>query len=100
MEGHFKLRDVWKEAGMDPATERTWDTENHIPEGGYFNRYYGETTREYQTRYDRFYLSEGKSSFGLSVKSFGLVANRPVNPFTKTHFLSDHFGIACELRLE
>eukprot|EP00584_Thalassiosira_punctigera_P002621 CAMPEP_0172547244 /NCGR_PEP_ID=MMETSP1067-20121228/16824_1 /TAXON_ID=265564 ORGANISM="Thalassiosira punctigera, Strain Tpunct2005C2" /NCGR_SAMPLE_ID=MMETSP1067 /ASSEMBLY_ACC=CAM_ASM_000444 /LENGTH=370 /DNA_ID=CAMNT_0013334301 /DNA_START=170 /DNA_END=1279 /DNA_ORIENTATION=+ len=126
MEGTLKLRDVWKESGEDPTTRYTWDTEDHRGDtkeegrggggGGYFNRYYGEDTRQYKTRYDRIYISDHRQeeeeeeevnnlskkqekqktkksclSLEVSAKSFGLLANRPVNPLTKTHFLSDHF---------
>lgn len=99
MEGAYDLRDAWKEAGGNPKTQFSWDTSNHLEEGGFFNRYYGERTREYTRRYDRLYISKGKG-LKISVESFGLVANEPVNPFTRTHFLSDHFGISVELNLE
>ncbi|CAB9528062.1 Tyrosyl-DNA phosphodiesterase 2 [Seminavis robusta] len=103
MEGtDFGLLDAWKLAGADPATQHTWDTRNHMDEeGGYFNKYYGDKTREYATRYDRIYISPpAQADSGMvSVESFGLLANKPVIPSSRTHFLSDHFGMVCELKI-
>ena len=75
----------------------------------YFNRFYGAETREYATRYDRIYFSDpadGSNATGqggpkhppVSVKSFQLIANKPVGD-SRFHFLSDHFGIACTVNL-
>jgi endonuclease/exonuclease/phosphatase family metal-dependent hydrolase len=103
MEGiDLSLIDAWKAAGEDPTTKFTWDTKNRIANGGFFNRFYGKNTREYNARYDRIYIQNalGPNALQLSVESFKLIANRPVSPDNKTHFLSDHFGMACELKLE
>jgi len=94
MEKHLHLVDVWKQSGAWNATKWTWDTKDH---GSYFNRYYGDSTREYVARYDRIYASLLPAS-KLSVQSFELIANRPVA--NKFHFLSDHFGISTTFEIK
>ena len=97
MESELGLLDVWKAAGSSEDTKWTWDTMDH---GATFNRYYGETTRQYTARYDRVYFSGGgsaASSPSFSVYSFDLMGNQPLrNPY---HFLSDHFGIESTVGL-
>lgn len=100
MEGYnnLGLLDAWKEGGAQPETKFTWDTVDHTTAdgGGSFNRYYGQTTREYTARYDRIYLSQhNKTLLSVVVDSFELIANKPLT--NRNHFLSDHFGIATEL---
>mmetsp|Transcript_14091 Transcript_14091/g.20820 ORF Transcript_14091/g.20820 Transcript_14091/m.20820 type:complete len:271 (-) Transcript_14091:376-1188(-) len=57
MEADKGLQDAWKLAGSDPNTKYTWDTVDHTAEStstksGSFNRYCGDTTRQYTARYD------------------------------------------------
>jgi hypothetical protein len=47
MQGDLQLLDVWKLAGSNPATKFRWDTIDHSKDGGFFNQYYGEDTRQY-----------------------------------------------------
>ena len=102
IENDNNLRDAWKLAGALPATQFSWDTINHESEGGFFNQYYGLLTREYVRRYDRIYISDSQAGVyqaKTSVQSFELIANTPASPSSTRHFLSDHFGIACKLKL-
>lgn len=109
MEEDLQLLDVWKLAGSDPRTQFTWDTIDHRHDGtkagendeGYFNQYYGETTRQYTARYDRIYvhhaihLIELEASNNSSPVTFELIANKPMT--SKLDFLSDHFGVVSKL---
>jgi endonuclease/exonuclease/phosphatase family metal-dependent hydrolase len=120
MEGvGYDLLDFWKLAGSNFTTKYTWNTRNEIKNGGYFNQFYGTTTREYISRYDRIYFhrtvaktnNNGQASEDskksaidenfppITVKSFKLMANRPVGS-SKHHFLSDHFGISSTFTLK
>jgi hypothetical protein len=100
------LRDAWKDAGADPATEFTWDTLDHRDaEGGSYNEYYGPSTRSYRARYDRVYYRNGSGSGNpaaaaavLRPARFELIASRPI-PLSRNHFLSDHFGVYAEFEL-
>lgn len=119
MEEIYGLVDVWKEAGSNPFTQFTWDTRDHRPkldifstffgcfsgspqdEQGYFNRYYGGNTKEYAQRYDRIYIKSTSASIKqVAVESFRLVANKPASKGSRTHFLSDHFGVVCVLNVQ
>lgn len=93
MENDLKLQDVWKMAGSNPLHQYSWDTVNK-PDG-YFNRYYGSDTRQYQRRYDRIYVT---NSCPLNVSDFSLIASKPISP-SRDHFLSDHFGLATEIQI-
>jgi len=106
MEDELGLSDAWKVAGSNLETKFTWDTNDHTTTGttvgtvnGSFNRYYGNSTRQYNARYDRIYFfSDQKSLVEVGVDSFELIANHPLtNPY---HFLSDHFGISTVLSLK
>lgn len=121
MEGaSYNLLDFWKLAGSDNSTKYTWNTRNEISNGGYFNQYYGDDTREYIARYDRIYYhcappvgeANGRNvkdkntgsqnvakTTPIHVESFKLIANKPVGS-SKHHFLSDHFGISSTLHLQ
>lgn len=106
IEKDYQLEDAWKLAGAERATQFSWDTLNHEgEEGGTFNQYYGWTTRKYTKRYDRIYISNNQPrnatlwQKNITVESFAFIANKPVSPNNTRHFLSDHFGIACRLRL-
>jgi Endonuclease/Exonuclease/phosphatase family len=121
------LLDLWKLAGGDIATKYTWNTRDEIGRGGYFNQYYGRDTRQYIARYDRIYYhcnsvpgaaaaatgdakedtnkrrrteagSAAVRTPTIQVESFKLIGNTPVGS-SKTHFLSDHFGISSTFRL-
>jgi len=109
MENLLHLVDLWKQSGTGNATKWTWDTKDH---GTHFNRYYGDSTREYVARYDRVYVwqppppppvastsscTQG-SQAAVTVQSFELLANQPVS--NKFHFLSDHFGISVTFQLK
>jgi endonuclease/exonuclease/phosphatase family metal-dependent hydrolase len=97
MEQTLELTDFWKHAGSNKATKFTWDTIDH---GTSCNRYYGESTRNYNARYDRVYgtTSSLTKPLNLKVSNFELIANKPVT--NKYHFLSDHFGIVTTFDLE
>ena len=105
IEQRYQLQDAWKLAGADHATRFSWDTLNHEgEEGGYFNQFYGWTTRKYTKRYDRIYISNKQSNSSMhqkniTVESFEFIANKPASPNSTRHFLSDHFGVACKLKL-
>ena len=114
----------WRQARANyPANKRNAPNDDHANKNsqGSFNRFYGASTREYAARYDRIYISlpnnnengtpansgdrnhgntvpsERSSLQDVSVDSFELIANKPIGR-SRTHFLSDHFGIACKLR--
>ena len=101
MEQGFHLLDAWKLAGAYFPDKYTWNTRDNRKKNGKgsFNRYYGDDTREYVARYDRIYVHQGNGdkAFLLRVPHFQLIANKPILP-SKTHFLSDHFGISAKLR--
>ena len=119
MENQLHLLDAWKLAGSDLDTKYSWDTMDHRSNKGQdirssrtfgsFNKYYGDSTRQYQARYDRLYIHQGnkveqkleqsQSLFNVSVPNFQLIANKPMQG-SKTHFLSDHFGIYIQIDLE
>jgi len=82
------MKDAWKLNGQNVSTKYTWDTIDHHPN---FNQYYGASTRQYQRRYDRVYISPN-----AKCTQFDLIANTPIGNST-THFLSDHFGIVATL---
>jgi len=98
------LVDVWKQAGAKNSTRYTWDTVDH---GSSFNAYYGRSsTRQYQRRYDRMYyrcLADHRHeqiprrACSVEVIDFSLIANTPIQSKID-HFLSDHFGVAAEIR--
>lgn len=94
----FQLLDAWKVAGSKIESKWTWDTRDHTQNGGFFNRYYGDDTKEYKTRYDRIYIHTTESMELQEVQSFELIANRPVT--NKYHFLSDHFGMSTRIILK
>lgn len=104
--GGLGYQDVWKLAGSDMQTKYTWNTRNNLSHGGYFNKYYGDHTREYIARYDRIYFKSlvmdtdqaSVGSRGIQVKSFDLIANQPVGS-SRRHFLSDHFGMSTSFQL-
>jgi len=99
MEEDLHLMDVWKLAGSNAETEFTWDTVDHREEyqGGSFNRYYGESARQYRTHYDRIYVKNTTVVDIKEVPSFELIANQPLT--SNLHFLSDHFGMKSRLKL-
>jgi endonuclease/exonuclease/phosphatase family metal-dependent hydrolase len=107
MEDDLKLLDVWKLAGSNPGTKWTWDTVDHTntgfmsnwfgEAGGYFNKYYGPSTREYSARYDRIYIATRVGDLEIKNATFELIANQSLT--NKYHFLSDHFGISSTLEL-
>jgi endonuclease/exonuclease/phosphatase family metal-dependent hydrolase len=99
MQVDLQLLDVWKMAGSNPATKFTWDTIDHRRDGGFFNQYYGEDTRQYTARYDRFYVFTANSSIEVEIApSFELLANKPMT--SKLDFLSDHFGMSSQINLK
>jgi hypothetical protein len=98
MEGTLGLFDAWKAGGAQPETKFSWDTNDHTAEGGSFNKYYGDRTREYNARYDRVYFSKHKTLPSIAVDSFELIANQPLT--NQYHFMSDHFGISTLLSLK
>lgn len=113
MEGDLQLLDVWKLAGSNPRTKFTWDTVDHRNDAAekgedagintlYFNQYYGETTRQYNARYDRIYIHHANHSMELDQDSapvtFDLIANKPMT--SKLDFLSDHFGVVSKLPIK
>ena len=121
MEGHLGLLDAWKWAGSNPFTRFTWDTIDHQSqqqqqrgrgrphsEHAYYNRYYGDGTRQYNARYDRMYLYPNQevqhqaagshASVQWGISNFQLVANHPIGD-SRTHFLSDHFGLSAQVSL-
>lgn len=102
MENNLELLDAWKRAGSSEVAKFSWDTKVHgqgEESSAWQNRYYGQRTRAYQARYDRVYIKDLRaSSLHVLVPVFELMANRPVSE-SRYHFLSDHFGIATELRL-
>eukprot|EP00521_Asterionellopsis_glacialis_P008598 CAMPEP_0195285886 /NCGR_PEP_ID=MMETSP0707-20130614/3556_1 /TAXON_ID=33640 /ORGANISM="Asterionellopsis glacialis, Strain CCMP134" /LENGTH=271 /DNA_ID=CAMNT_0040345455 /DNA_START=89 /DNA_END=901 /DNA_ORIENTATION=- len=97
MEETLGLLDAWKLAGSHSTTKWTWDTNDYRAQGGDFNQYYGDNTREYNTRYDRIYVLTN-NAIEVVVPSFELIANQSLT--NNRHFLSDHFGMACVLNLE
>ena len=100
MEVELGLLDAWKLAGSEKQTRFTWDTLDHTGvQGGSFNRYYGDDTRQYHARYDRIYCSKKTGIADIRVPSFELIANQPVTENNK-HFLSDHFGISTVLEVQ
>jgi endonuclease/exonuclease/phosphatase family metal-dependent hydrolase len=98
MEQRLDLKDFWKLAGSHAEHRFTWDTQDHRPAGGHFNRYYGDDTRQYHSRYDRIYIHP-QGALTPTVTSFDLIANDPIPP-SKTHFLSDHFGMEAKVNLQ
>jgi endonuclease/exonuclease/phosphatase family metal-dependent hydrolase len=94
------LGDVWKVAGSEPLNRFSWDTTEQL---GQQNRFYGSKTRAYQRRYDRIYYyhhaAANDDDNRVTVPYFRLIANTPVGS-SKFHFLSDHFGIAAEIKIE
>lgn len=116
MEDDFQLLDVWKLAGSNPSTQFTWDTMDHRTDAagrgkggdkkdGYFNQYYGQSTRQYTARYDRIYVHHANHSIDVlattdncSPVTFDLIANRPMT--SKLDFLSDHFGVVSKLPIQ
>ena len=91
------LLDAWKVAGASEETRFSWDTVAHgTGNEKRQNLYYGQSTRAYQRRYDRVYFWKRDKTLGLRVPSFELMANEPVSG-SPYHYLSDHFGISCEL---
>ncbi|CAJ1942866.1 unnamed protein product [Cylindrotheca closterium] len=116
MEEDLQLLDVWKLAGSNPSTQFTWDTIDHRndatengqedldPKEGYFNQYYGQSTRQYTARYDRIYIHHENHSIDLmptdngSPVTFGLIGNKPMT--SKLDFLSDHFGVVSTLPIQ
>eukprot|EP00977_Amphora_coffeiformis_P017472 scaffold5744_cov159-Amphora_coffeaeformis.AAC.1 len=103
MEHDLGLVDAWKQAGSPPDAKFSWDTMPHGEgESGWQNLYYGKRTRAYQNRYDRVYIKDllrAPSSSHVNVPIFEFIANKPVSA-SRSHFLSDHFGIAMELELK
>jgi len=118
---HNTLQGLVGGAAASPSTmAQTTTTDTDTNEEGYFNRYYGSSTREYATRYDRIYISlahkddnqqqhqtsvrarnnEKVNAAKVEVDYFGLIANKPVTPPSRTHFLSDHFGITCTFKID
>jgi len=98
--------DFWQRAGSHQTTKFTWDTLDH---GSSFNRFYGDNADRYHARYDRVYFHNGDgkgpmppNQFNVDVKlnvcTFELFADTPVTT-KRTHFLSDHFGIATTFEL-
>jgi len=111
MEKDLQLLDVWKMAGSNPRTQFTWDTidhqiahkgENDKKNQGYFNQYYGESTRQYTAQYDRIYIHHANHSIELNHDSspvtFDLIANKPMT--SELDFLSDHFGVVSTLPIQ
>jgi len=115
MEEDLQLLDVWKLAGSNPSTQFTWDTLDHRTDatetgkdgdqkGGYFNQYYGQSTRQYTARYDRIYIHHANHSIDVvatddsSPVTFDLIGNKPMT--SKLDFLSDHFGVVSKLPIE
>jgi endonuclease/exonuclease/phosphatase family metal-dependent hydrolase len=95
VEQRWRLTDAWKAGGANISTRYTWDTIDH--ENGTFNEYYGASTRQYRSRYDRIYVhGAAAAAKKVEVASFALLANSPIGT-TRNHFLSDHFGIAATL---
>jgi endonuclease/exonuclease/phosphatase family metal-dependent hydrolase len=95
VERRWRLTDAWKAGGANISTRYTWDTIDH--ENGTFNEYYGASTRQYRSRYDRIYVhGAAAAAKKVEVASFALLANSPIGT-TRNHFLSDHFGIAATL---
>ena len=115
VEDSLQLVDAWKAAGADPHTRFSWDTTartiangNHHQTAVWQNLYYGSNTRAYQRRYDRIYYhfndatndkTDRDGEIRVTVPSFRLIANEPIGQSTE-HFLSDHFGLAAEIRIE
>ncbi|KAI7843423.1 hypothetical protein COHA_002901 [Chlorella ohadii] len=77
------LVDAWQQVGAPRAQAYSWNTQ--------VNHYHGPGAHEYIARYDRIYVR------GLEATSYQLVANEPLTD--AGDFLSDHFGLLCELRV-
>ena len=112
MEDDLQLLDVWKVAGSNPSTQFTWDTMDHRTDatgtgedgdkkGGYFNQYYGQSTRQYTARYDRIYIHHANHSIDVvgfvatdntSPETFNLIAIRPMT--SKQFWLGVGAGVA------
>ena len=128
MENQFQLLDAWKLAGSNPTTQYSWDTIDHrnkrtndnnnrnvngpSSSPSSFNKYYGDSTRQYQARYDRMYIHKGllvqqqqqqqslvQVLSNVKVPDFQFIANEPL-PGSTTHFLSDHFGLSVKIDLD
>jgi endonuclease/exonuclease/phosphatase family metal-dependent hydrolase len=114
VEDSLKLVDAWKAAGADPHTRFSWDTTatiangNHNQTAGGPNLSSGRNTGANQRRYDRLYSrhftatpdeTDRDGEIRVTVPSFRLIANEPIGQSTE-HFLSDHFGLAAEIRIE
>eukprot|EP00037_Helgoeca_nana_P025878 m.287380 g.287380 ORF g.287380 m.287380 type:complete len:98 (-) comp27073_c0_seq10:337-630(-) len=80
------LTDAWKVSGSSPEQKMTWNS--------FVNKYHAEGF-EFTARYDRIY-THGPA---VHVENFALVGSQPIGD-RESHYLSDHFGIVCELRVE
>jgi endonuclease/exonuclease/phosphatase family metal-dependent hydrolase len=80
------LTDAWKVSGSSPEQKMTWNS--------FVNKYHANGF-EFTARYDRIY-THGPA---VHVENFGLVGSEPIGD-SESHYLSDHFGIVCELRVE
>ncbi|KAG2499003.1 hypothetical protein HYH03_003189 [Edaphochlamys debaryana] len=79
------LTDAWVELGCPKEHRFTWNT--------MINHYYYDG-KQYTARYDRVLLGPG-----LAPVQMRLVGHTPCSEVTR-HFLSDHFGLAVQLRLD
>jgi hypothetical protein len=78
-----------------------------LNKGGFFNQYYGTSTREYVARYDRLYFVDPTKTAAssdddkrmLQVTSFQFIADKPIGN-SKRHFLSDHFGVLSRFNIK
>jgi len=121
--------DFWQSAGSERSTKFTWDTMNHGTSfNRYYGDLTREYNARYDRIYFQSGTSTSQQptmtsipptavvtaatsskrtkkkdpidpqAVSLKVDSFELIANKPVTG--KTHFLSDHFGIATTFELE
>jgi len=79
------LVDGWRAAGGHKDTKLTWNSK--------INKYHQDGF-EFVARFDRIYVGGGAAK----VATFGLVADTPVEG-RQGHFLSDHFGLVCDLEI-
>jgi endonuclease/exonuclease/phosphatase family metal-dependent hydrolase len=83
VEQRWRLTDAWKAGGANVSARYTWDTIDH--ENGTFNEYYGATTRQYRSRYDRIYVHGASAAAKkVQVASFALLANTPIGTMRNT----------------